>query len=462
MTPEPSRPSPATIQPVPVPELVDLAHALLPDEWEALNTIRRVFSAAGHRIVLVGGAVRNLVLGHKPNDLDLASDARPEETMKLFHHVIPTGIQHGTVTIRLHRMGFEITTFRVDGAYSDSRRPDSVRFTQDLLEDLKRRDFTVNAMALDLEHRSLIDPHGGRADLAARVIRTVGNPAERFAEDALRIVRGIRFACQLEFSLDPATLEAMRRLGPSLAGVSAERFVVELKKTLASRQSRRGLELMRDCGILRVFVPELDRLDGAGWQRTLAALDLAGKLPGLAADSLVDLGLGVLFRLGPGGQDLSASLRRLKLSRREMDLVEATARLCAAPWPDSWGPADWRRYLARCRPGSERHYISLCAAFMVADGVAGDPAAFLDLESRLAGCLQATLDQSPPRSIADLAIRGEDLVALGIPRSALMGRILASLLEEVLEQPERNTTEHLLRRAAELRDLPAAPRPEAS
>ena len=211
--------------------------------------------AAGHGAYAVGGCVRDSLLGLVPHDWDLCTSATPAEVLALFgeEHCIPTGLQHGTVTIKSHGNLYETTTFRTEGAYSDGRHPDAVHFVPDVKEDLARRDFTINAMAYSAEE-GLIDPFGGRADLAAGIVRAVGEPERRFEEDALRILRLYRFAARFGFALDPATGEAAKALSPHLDCVSAERIAEELSRLLAAPKPGAYLEP----AVLAVLFPELD------------------------------------------------------------------------------------------------------------------------------------------------------------------------------------------------------------
>ena len=211
--------------------------------------------AAGHAAYAVGGCVRDSLLGLVPHDWDLCTSATPAEVLALFgeEHCIPTGLQHGTVTIKSHGNLYEITTFRTEGAYSDGRHPDAVHFVPDVKEDLARRDFTINAMAYSAEE-GLIDPFGGRADLAAGIVRAVGEPVRRFEEDALRILRLYRFAARFGFALDPATGEAAKALSPHLDCVSAERIAEELSRLLAAPKPGTYLEP----AVLAVLFPELE------------------------------------------------------------------------------------------------------------------------------------------------------------------------------------------------------------
>ena len=187
----------------------------------------------GYEAFAVGGCVRDTLLGRTPGDWDITTSARPEQVKALFRRTIDTGIQHGTVTVMLERTGYEVTTYRIDGEYEDGRHPRQVEFTSDLLEDLKRRDFTINAMAYSHE-TGIVDAFGGMEDLEKRVIRCVGEPMERFEEDALRILRAIRFSAQLDFSIEEKTREAITRIAPNLAKVSRERVQMELTKLLCS------------------------------------------------------------------------------------------------------------------------------------------------------------------------------------------------------------------------------------
>ena len=212
---------------------------------------------AGKACFLVGGAVRDYLLGREVSDFDAASDALPDEVARLYKRVIPTGIKHGTVTVLFKGLEIEVTTFRTESGYADGRHPDKVLFASSIEEDLSRRDFTINAMAFDLADKSLLDPHGGRADLAARLVRAVGDPLERFREDGLRPLRALRFAAQLGFEIEAATLDA---IGPSINRfrlVSNERVREELQKMLLAEQPSRGLRLLEMTGLLAEISPEL-------------------------------------------------------------------------------------------------------------------------------------------------------------------------------------------------------------
>ena len=198
-----------------------------------VDNIIKTLEAAGYEAFAVGGCIRDSVLGRTPQDWDITTSAKPQDVKRLFSHTIDTGIQHGTVTVMLEHEGFEVTTYRIDGEYEDARHPKEVTYTVNLLEDLKRRDFTINAMAYN-ESRGLVDAFDGMGDLQKKVIRCVGNPKERFTEDALRMLRALRFAAQLGFEVEEQTFAAIRELAQTIEKISAERIQTELVKLLTS------------------------------------------------------------------------------------------------------------------------------------------------------------------------------------------------------------------------------------
>jgi len=394
---------------------------LVPDP---VREVCRVLADAGHQAVTVGGAVRDAILGRAPGDWDVATSARPDQVVALFRRTIPTGIQHGTVTVMAgrgaERHAVEVTTFRGEGAYSDARRPDEVRFGVPLEEDLARRDFVVNAIAWDPIGRQLVDPFGGRSDLAARVLRAVGDPAARFGEDGLRIVRAIRFVAVLDFALDPATEAAIPGALPSLAKVSRERVRVELVKLLAGPAATRALEVGRRTGILAQVLPEI-----ADPAAAIARIDAVPQ------DGVVRTAA-LLLDVHPDQTD--AALRRLTFSNADRERVVALVRevpALAGPTSD----ADLRRLLAR-----------------TGTSLAPDLAA---LRPELAGRLAAAA--SAPVSAADLALKGPDVMrVLGVSPGPAVGQALRELLARVLDDPSLNTAPALEKLLVEL--APKLPR----
>ena len=222
--------------------------------------ILRALRDSGYEAYIVGGCVRDCLLGKEPADWDITTSARPEQVKAVFRKTVDTGIKHGTVTVLMNDGKYEVTTFRTDGVYTDHRHPDAVTFSPDLKEDLKRRDFTVNAMAYSAES-GIVDLFGGMADMERKVIRAVGDPKSRFGEDALRMMRAVRFSAQLGYDIDPETAAAVKELAPTLSAVSGERIRDELEKLLVSDNPGRLRDLC-ELGLTAVFLPEFDRTMG--------------------------------------------------------------------------------------------------------------------------------------------------------------------------------------------------------
>lgn len=377
--------------------------------------------AAGHEAVTVGGAVRDALLDRPIGDWDVATSAHPEQVTALFRRTIPTGLAHGTVTVMAgrgdERMPVEVTTYRGDGAYVDGRRPTSVVFGVPLVEDLARRDLVVNAIAYDPVRRVLHDPFDGRGDLAARVLRAVGDPVARFTEDGLRTVRAVRFAATLDFALDPATEAGVAAALPSLAKVSRERVKVELDKLLAAPRPSVGLVLARRTGILAQVLPEAD-LDDAGWPTRCAWIDAtptAARWAALLADAT------------PAQVD--AALRRLKSANDERERAVKLVRGVGLRDPSA--PAVRRTLAAIGRP---------LAPLAVALWRGRD-----DDGAAVAAVGQGVLDRGEPLATGELAVTGAQLLtALGLAPGPAIGRALAACLEAVLDEPARNTPEALV------------------
>lgn len=397
-----------------------------------VREVCRVLTAAGFQAVAVGGAVRDAMLGRDPGDWDVATSAHPQDVLKLFRHTIPTGLQHGTVTVVTGKgvhTHVEVTTFRGEGAYTDARRPDHVVFGVPLVEDLARRDLTVNAMAYDPENNVLIDPFGGQADVAAKTLRAVGDPVERFTEDGLRVMRAVRFAAQLEFALDPATEAGIVPALPSLAKVSRERVCEELRKILETAQPSRGLVPAVRTGIMTTILPEvaeisIERIDRATVRTRLAALMASLASP----DALpVALDRGVQKRVGE-------ILRALKFSNAELEAAASLVAVAHAPRELSWTPAAVRRLLSQLRRDQREPAVELWATY--------------DHES-LVPIARSVLGD--PLEVGDLALTGKQLMdALQMPPGPAIGRILGMLLQYVLDDPTVNTRDALLARAQTL------------
>ena len=362
-----------------------------------LNTLER----SGYEARLVGGCVRDTLLHRRPNDWDVATAAAPEAVTELFERTVPTGIRHGTVTVLYGGSACEVTTYRVEGAYSDHRRPDSVRFTSRLEEDLSRRDFTINAMAMDAS-LALTDPFGGREDLSRRLIRCVGDARERFTEDALRMLRAVRFAAQLDFALDSAALEAIAGCAPLCSALSPERVAAELRAVLASRDPDM-VWLMADLGLLNAWLTPRE-----GERTHLGALPRCARLAHFCSD---------LSRCG-SITSTDTFLRSLRMDTRSVKTCSAAAEILAS------GSRDYKRLL--------RDYgeDAVLAAYP---------------KSRR---LRAVLRSGECWSLASLAITGGELAALGYARREL-GEELRRLLEHVIDCPEDNRPEILCKLASE-------------
>jgi tRNA nucleotidyltransferase (CCA-adding enzyme) len=396
-----------------------------------VREVCRVLAAAGFEAVTVGGAVRDAMLGRDPGDWDVATSAHPHDVLKLFRHTIPTGLQHGTVTVVTGKGAHthvEVTTFRGEGAYTDARRPDHVVFGVPLIEDLARRDLTVNAMAYDPEKNELIDPFGGQADVAAKTLRAVGDPVERFTEDGLRVMRAVRFAAQLEFALDPATEAGIVPALPSLAKVSRERVCEELRKILDTPQPSRGLVPAIRTGIMATILPDVqvavERVDRATPRARLAALMASLASPD-AVPATLDRGV---------QKRVADILRALKFSNVELEGASALVAVAHAARESEWPPAAVRRLLAQLRRDQREPAIELWATYDATSLVTTARAVLRD-----------------PLEVGDLAITGKQLMdALQMPPGPAVGRILGMLLQYVLDDPALNTRDALLARAQTL------------
>jgi len=385
---------------------------------------------AGHAAYAVGGCVRDSLLGLAPHDWDLCTSARPEQVMALFgeEKCIPTGLQHGTVTVKQGGRLYETTTFRTEGAYSDGRHPDAVCFVPDVREDLARRDFTINAMAYSAEE-GLIDPFGGRDDLAAHLVRAVGEPERRFEEDALRILRLYRFAARFGFAIDPATGAAARALGPHLDCVSAERIQEELLKLLAAPRPGSYLEP----AVLAVVLPELEPEKQperfAELCRTIDRIEpTAENVPARLA--------ALLCPLGEAGA--RKALRKLKCSNALTDEVTALERE-APGTPGSEMQLTAKRLLGRYELPTIQRLTALCSA--------RHPEQTRAFAALRAEAEQLTAENACCR-VSQLAVNGRDLMAAGVAPGPGLRRALEALLEEVITGRLPNEKAELLAFAA--------------
>ncbi len=435
---------------------------------------------AGHQAHLVGGGVRDMLIGRPPADFDLATDARPEAVVALFGttFAIPTGLKHGTVTVLSEtRRPVEVTTFRGEGEYLDGRRPVSVTYVDTLEEDLSRRDFTMNAVAFDPIDGRLSDPFDGQGDLGRKLIRAVGDPLVRFREDGLRPLRAVRQAAQLEFEVDPPTRDAIPQTLDVFRKVSAERIRDELFKMLGARQPSRGLELMRQTGLLGEVIPEL--LEGVGctqnrfhkhdvFGHTLSVVDATqGDAVGRLGALLHDVGKPrarqpregapgeySFFKHEYVGAEMAEEIcRRLKLANADRDRVVAMVKNHMFFYMGDWSDGTIRRFVRRV--GGQEGLADLFAlreGDVKGRGFGEDPDQELgELQRRIA----VVADADAALKVTDLAIDGKDVMRiLGIAPGREIGVILERLLERVLDDQALNEREKLEAMLPELREPP--------
>lgn len=402
----------------------------------------RTLARHQYRSWVVGGCLRDLLRGQPPADWDLATDATPERVCAIFPRVIATGIQHGTVTVRHRGASYEVTTLRGEGAYSDGRRPDSVHYVTDVRDDLSRRDFTINALAYDPVADVLEDPFGGLADLDARVIRAVGEPARRFGEDGLRVLRAARFVATLEFALAPETEAAIRPTLETFQRVSAERVREEWVKAMRARAPSSAFDVMRRTGILAVTCPALAALADDAFAVALRAVDACRPDFCLRMAAL-------LFPLRAAREANDGWLQRYRFSTQERERIVRMLAHAAPPGSDDFDDAEVRRYARRVGRAALDEVAELGEIVTTAD-VGRDPSA-AEAARRLRGRLGALITAETPLAVRDLAIGGRELMAeVGIEKGPRLGVVLEALLERALVDPRINTRAALLTEARTL------------
>ncbi len=428
-----------------------------------LRPIEKRFREHGFSCYLVGGAVRSLALKKKPVDFDLATDATPEQVMRIFRRVAPTGIKHGTVTILAGEHTFETTTFRTDGEYRDGRHPEDVEFTRSLEHDLRRRDFTINGMALDIRTGRLIDPHHGLDDLRDKTIRCIGEPDDRLSEDGLRLMRAVRFAAQLGFSIDEKTSAAVTRHAHRIAAVSVERIRDELQKTLLAENVYIGLRLFPDLGMLPYVLPELvpttaalPGVDQNVYDHLSLTCQGAPPEPVLRFAALFhDAGKPATYKIDPEsdrvtfhGHDIvsaeitEATLRRLKLPNATISQTAHLVRNHMFQYGPDTPDTALRKLVSRVGIATIPDLIALRRADIFGKTGVYRTSPYLDeLETRL----DRLCEQQTAFNVRDLAVTGNDLHEhAGIPKGPAMGQVLDFLLETVLDDPSNNTRSDLL------------------
>jgi tRNA nucleotidyltransferase (CCA-adding enzyme) len=391
--------------------------------------ICHILQNAGHQAYIVGGCVRDLILGETPKDFDITTSAIPEEVVQLFPRTIPTGLKHGTITVCMDEgieNHFEVTTFRTDGQYLDGRRPENVKFVQNVEEDLARRDFTINAMAYDPIKLILIDPFNGKDDLKLEIIRAVGDPTARFQEDGLRIIRAARFAARFGYIIDSSTLLGVKNSLDTLKKVSKERISDELRKILMAAYPSLGLQWLSICGALSIICPNLME------QAANSFFPLTGNYSGK-----LETRLALMYSFVPV-KTAQQELMDLKFSNKEIERVIFLLETLKC-----YDGKDYRRFMARFKneaPDAWEQALSQFKTLTEAHGAS----------------IQDWLDQHRDVKVwarKELAINGNDLIEMGIKPGPEIKSILNGCYDEILEHPEHNNRYFLMRLANTLSTL---------
>ena len=451
-------------------------HIKIPDILKKMNEI---FAQHGYKAYLVGGAVRDMLMGKEPHDWDVTTDATPEQVMSIFRKVIPTGIAHGTVTVHFMKNEIEVTTFRTESDYSDGRHPDKVEYTGNIEEDLSRRDFTINAIASYLGDGTITDPFHGRDDIKRKVIRTVGNPLERFSEDGLRPVRAVRFSAQLGFEIERETLKAISEpeILKKTSGISLERFRDELLKLMKAEKPSAGLKLMEDSGILDIFIPEFKKCRGCiqGDFRGYHQFDVldhlfyacdgapASKQNVRLAALFHDIGKPDVKRVIPTPQGdqftfynheaksqqiTKEILFRLKFSNAEISNICHLVVNHMFNYTQDWTDAAVRRFLAKIQAENLEDLYDLRLADIYGMNnapVRGQDSRTIALLNELKDRISKETEKNSVLSLKQLAVNGKDLMKNGISAGKDLGFVLNQLLETVLEDPSQNEKEQLIK-----------------
>lgn len=410
----------------------------------------------GYDAYAVGGCVRDSILNRKPEDWDITTSAKPEQVKRIFRRTVDTGIEHGTVTVLIGKDGFEVTTYRVDGLYEDGRHPKEVTFTSRLEEDLKRRDFTINAMAYNDDER-LVDAFGGMRDLNYHLIRCVGDPKERFSEDALRILRAVRFSAQLAFPIEPETAEAIKSLAPNLEKISAERIQAELVKLLVSDHPER-IQDACELGITKVVLPEWDDMVGVKQNTPHHKYDVAAHtvhaLQNVKNDKVLrltmlfhDMGKPVMKTTDENGRDhfkghaiaseqiAKSVMKRLKFDN---DTIRKVTKLVAYhDYRMEPTGANVRRAMHEIGVELFPYYLAVRLADTKAQS-SYERRGKLENIIQIRELYRNALRNKECVTLKDLAVTGTDLINLGIAPGKELGTLLNELLDMVIEDPAWN------------------------
>ncbi len=429
---------------------------------EKANLVLNTIHEAGYEAYVVGGCVRDSILGREPEDWDITTNARPEEVKALFKRTIDTGIQHGTVTVMIGKEGFEVTTYRIDGEYRDGRHPENVTYTGNLIQDLERRDFTINAMAYN-DKEGLIDAFEGMHDIRERVIRCVGDPEKRFDEDALRIMRAIRFSAQLDYDIEENTKKAIVQKAPDLKKISAERIQTELVKLLVSNHPEKIEEAYR-VGITNVILPEFDRCMETEQKNPhhmyTVGMHTIETLKNVRNDKVLRLtmlfhdiskpeklttdekGINHFHGHAERGSEVTKKiLRRLKFDRNTMD------RVCNLIYYHDYRyeatPVNVRKAIYIIGKDDFKLMPEVNRADILGQSLykRDEKLEWVDNVEKI---YEQIMENGDCLSIKELSVNGKDLMDLGISPGQQIGEIIKAMLMDVLKNPEHNTKEYLL------------------
>ena len=402
-----------------------------------LEVLANIFRKAGFSLYFVGGALRDRYLNRENYDIDVATDALPEEVSHLFKKTIPTGIEHGTVTIRFRGKNIECTTLRREEGYTDSRHPDKVVYGSSITEDLSRRDFTMNAMAASLPDGSLFDPYNGRLDIKASLIRAVGDPLKRFSEDGLRPMRAIRFAGQLGFEIENETLKAIGLSLNRVSKVSVERIQEEFNKILKAKYTNKSLNLLKETGVFSVFLPEIIEIENEDFELLISQIS---NIPREKFDLRLTLIFSYIYEKEKSIETIISILKRLKYSNKIVETVSHLVGLYNFDENLLNTQAKIRHFLKNVG----KDYINDALILKKALVESSSLSSFDNIE-KIEREIETILKEKQPLSLKELDINGNDLLANGFEKGASLGIILKKLLDVVLENPNKNKKDELLK-----------------
>ena len=419
------------------------------DVKNIINTIEK----NGYEAFAVGGCIRDSILGKTPNDWDITTSARPEAVDKLFEKTIATGIEHGTVTVMINKKGYEVTTYRIDGEYTDGRHPDSVEYTEEITEDLSRRDFTINAMAYN-DTRGFVDIFGGIDDLKSEAIRCVGEAEKRFNEDALRMMRAIRFSAQLGFDIEENTMSAIKKLHALIKGVSAERINIEFTKTMNSNPLK--IDFFRECGLLELIVPEIDKIydkeDENGfdvYERALlmaenspedTAIRLSSILSPLADILGVDKIKKILSKMRYDNKTIDRSIKILEYRNYEIHDERTDIKRLMSKFSTDEIFHDFLKF----KESEAKSEVNLVKNKKYNKKIEINKGIFdekVEIIKRVYKIYIDILEKKECFRLSDMDIGGKDIISAGVKPGKEVGRILNELLEFVINNPDQNKKE---------------------